>query len=124
MKIHCFLVISGSVLLNCAAPFPSANAMVEVCVLGFVSSIFHQPERLCSGRNCLGAQFLPPHSLPSPPGAVAKVLLIFLLFACPCTLHQYYSSLACFYSCIFCWFQSVTHFPSYLRRRHFTAGHH
>lgn len=66
MKIHCFSVIFGAVLFNCAAPFPSANAMVEVHVLGFVSFIFHLPKRFCRWQELSGS-LVPSSSLPALP---------------------------------------------------------
>lgn len=83
MEIHCFSVIFGAVLLNCAAPFPSANATVEVHVLCLVSFIFHQPKRL----QVAGAAWEPGSFLLTPYHPLqrlAKPLLIFLLVACPC----------------------------------------
>lgn len=127
-KSTAFLSFFAAGLLNCAIPFPSARAMVEVHVLGFVSFIFHQPKRLCRWQE-LPESLVPSSSLLAfPSRELAKALVIFLLVSYLCTLHQYYSSLACFYSCIFCWFQSaaesVIHFPSCLRRWHFSAGHY
>lgn len=78
-KSTAFLSFFAAGLLNCATPFPSARAMVEVHVLGFVSFIFHQPKRLCRWQE-LPESLVPSSSLLAfPSRELAKALVIFLL---------------------------------------------